>query len=146
MFKILTIPFNEETSSFCDEILNDFCLNKQLNSYRVEFFTCRDKSYWTLFLDYAEIIEKIEPGKVTEKLTKAEEAFFEKLREWRRGKAEVGGVPVYIIATNNELTQIVKTKPKNMEALRTIKGIGQKKIEKFGKEVVKLVTVFFEES
>ncbi len=146
MFKILTIPFDEATSSFCDEILNDFCLNKQLNSYRVEFFACRDKAYWTLFLDYAEIIEKKEPGKRIEDLTKPEKAFFEKLREWRKQKAEEGGVPVYIIATNSELTQIVKVKPKNMEVLHTIKGFGKKKIEKFGQEVVKLVKVFFEES
>ncbi|MCP5004074.1 MAG: hypothetical protein GY941_09050 [Planctomycetes bacterium] len=145
MLKILTIPFDEDSSTFCDEILNDFCLNKHLKSYSVEFFVCRDKPYWTLFLDYTEIIEKRVPGKKAENLTKPEEAFFEKLREWRMEKARSGGVPVYIIATNSELTQIVKVKPKNIETLRTIKGFGKKKIDKFGKEVLKLVKVFFEE-
>ena len=58
MFSIITIPFEQKTKGFDDELLNKFVLNKQVKSHRAEFFQNSDVSYWTVFLEYEPIISK----------------------------------------------------------------------------------------
>ena len=38
MFKIATIPFNRNTKSFDEELLNRVVVNKQVTAYRAELF------------------------------------------------------------------------------------------------------------
>ena len=68
---------------------------------------------------------------------------FKKLREWRREKAQQEGIPVFIIANNSELMEVIKKTPKTIEALRQIRGFGKKKIERYGKEIVNLIQLFY---
>ena len=58
MFSIITIPFEQKTKGFDDELLNKFVLNKQVKSHRAEFFQNSDVSYGTVFLEYDPIISK----------------------------------------------------------------------------------------
>ncbi|MFO7601956.1 MAG: hypothetical protein R6X27_19420 [Candidatus Desulfacyla sp.] len=38
MFKIITIPFDRNTKSFDDDLLNRLVVNKQVKTYRAELF------------------------------------------------------------------------------------------------------------
>lgn len=139
-FRILTIPFNPDKGAFLEEDLNRFCLNKKIKTWQAEFFTSTKKAYWTVFLEYEEVLE---PAKKQDHLSEPEKLLFQRLKEWRKQKAEAGGVPVYIIATNGELNELIKKTPKTIEALKAIRGFGQKKIEKYGKELTDLITNFY---
>ncbi|MDR0623025.1 MAG: HRDC domain-containing protein [Treponema sp.] len=143
-FEILTIPFNSDTALFnCDD-LNRFCVNKKVVNSKTEFFNVNGKAYWSVFLEYDSLLETRSAGPDTRGLTEAGKLCYEKLRVWRRERAEKEGVPPFVIARNSQLAEIVKTEPKTLEALKTINGFGNKKVEKYGQDITGIITAFFE--
>ena len=145
MFKILTIPFDRRTKGFDEEALSRFILNKKLRSYRAEFFRDGNDVYWTVLLEYDPLIETAHEGE-TKGLDEAQKMLLERLKVWRKERAEKDGVPVYIVGTNRELADIVRNVPRTLEALKSIKGFGKGKITKYGNEITEIITVFFEKS
>lgn len=139
-FRIITIPFSPEKEIFAEEDLNSFLLNKHLKSWQAQFFTKGEKAYWTVFLEYENGVPR---AKNTEKLSEPQALLYQRLREWRKEKADAGGVPVFLVATNQELLSVVKQAPQSLEALKNIRGFGNKKIEKYGKELIKLIQTFY---
>jgi len=70
---------------------------------------------------------------------------YQRLREWRKAKAEAQGVPVYVIANNRQLLDLVRLPPRSVEALRQIRGFGKKRIARYGQELVALVAAFHDQ-
>jgi hypothetical protein len=70
---------------------------------------------------------------------------FQTLREWRAEKAQEMGVPHFHILHQKTLIQIVVNLPDSINALMKIKGIGKKLAEKYGQELVALVTDYREQ-
>ena len=48
--------------------------------------------------------------------------------------------------SNMQLEQIITQKCVTLEHLKTIKGIGKSKIDKYGKEIIEIVKVFYEQN
>ena len=65
---------------------------------------------------------------------------FEQLRQWRRSEAESRGVPPYIIFSDRTLREIARARPATLTALRDVYGIGEAKLEAFGRGVLDVVT------
>ena len=145
MFKILTIPFDRGTKTFDEEILDKFFLNKAVKSYRPAFFQDGSDSYWTLLVEYDPLIGT-SGERETKGLDPEQRMLLERLKAWRKERAEKDGVPVYIVGTNKQLIDMVKNTPRTIEALKAIKGFGKGKTDKYGKEITDLITAFFEKS
>ncbi|WP_305092125.1 ATP-dependent DNA helicase UvrD2 [Prescottella sp. R16] len=64
---------------------------------------------------------------------------FEALKEWRRDKAREAKVPAYVVFTDNTLQAIAEQQPRDERALTGISGIGAKKLEQYGAEVLAVV-------
>lgn len=64
---------------------------------------------------------------------------FQKLKEWRNNTARKESMPVYRIFQNKTLEDIVEIMPKNKKELLGIKGIKERKFEKYGKDVLDLI-------
>jgi ATP-dependent DNA helicase RecQ len=45
-------------------------------------------------------------------------------------------VPPYVLATNKQLAEIVKSRPQSMAELMMIEGIGKAKAEKYGPDIL----------
>jgi superfamily II DNA helicase RecQ len=143
-FEIMTVPFNSDTSIFnCDD-LNRFCLNKRVISHKSEFFNVNGKAFWSVFLEYDTLLETKDTGPETRSLTEAGKLCYEKLRVWRRERAEKEGVPPFVIARNSQLVDIIKNETKTLEALKMVNGFGNKKVEKYGKDITGIISAFFE--
>jgi len=69
-----------------------------------------------------------------------DEALFDRLRDWRKGRAEEEKVPAYVVFTDLTLQAIAEVKPADTAALLRINGIGSAKLDKYGEEVLALVT------
>ena len=67
---------------------------------------------------------------------------FERLKQWRKEKAYKERIKPYIIFSDTSLISICNSKPKNVEELLEIRGVGSKKIEKYGEEILKLINEF----
>ncbi|MBV6493785.1 MAG: Ribonuclease D [Turneriella sp.] len=138
-FKIITIPFDKKSRCFFEDVLNEFCLNKIVLTKKIRFFQDQNGAYWTVFLEYSEVLQKTNAA---EALPEADQLLFERLREWRKGKADEKGFPVYVVCNNAQLREIALDKPTTFEGLKKIKGFGQKKVEDYGDEVLKITRAF----
>jgi DNA helicase-2/ATP-dependent DNA helicase PcrA len=68
-----------------------------------------------------------------------DEALFERLREWRRSRADEDSVPAYVVFTDATLQLIAELKPRTPQALLGISGIGRQKLDRYGADVLELV-------
>jgi ATP-dependent DNA helicase RecQ len=64
---------------------------------------------------------------------------FEKLREWRAGVAKEQAVPAYIVFGDATLRGIALTKPATLDELSVISGVGEKKLEAYGSQLLEVV-------
>jgi hypothetical protein len=67
---------------------------------------------------------------------------FQALKDWRAAKAGEAGAPHYQILHQSVLIQIAAALPDSPSALMSIKGIGKRIFEKFGKELLALVSSY----
>ena len=58
------------------------------------------------------------------------------LREWRRTMAREQGVAAFVVMHDSTLDEICRMQPQSIAELRTITGIGERKAELFGQEVL----------
>ena len=72
-------------------------------------------------------------------MNKNNQNLFEQLRKWRNKAAEAVGVKPFMILQNSVLEEIAKIKPSKPEELATIKGMGKRRIEKYGQTVLEIV-------
>ncbi|MBJ8348787.1 ATP-dependent DNA helicase UvrD2 [Antrihabitans sp. YC2-6] len=61
------------------------------------------------------------------------------LKKWRLDKSRELNVPAFVVFTDNTLTAIAEQQPTDDRALVAIPGIGAKKLERFGSDVLSLV-------
>ena len=66
--------------------------------------------------------------------------FFDALRQWRADKAREQGVPAYVILHDRTLLELAAHRPETAEALLEIPGIGQAKAERYGEELLDVLT------
>ncbi len=71
-----------------------------------------------------------------EQMDMAARTRFEALRSWRREQAAVQHVPPYVIFQDKTLLEIALVEPGTLEALGHVSGVGQGKLERYGKGVL----------
>jgi len=67
------------------------------------------------------------------------QSVFDKLRWWRVETARTHNVPAYVIFPDATLREIARQQPASLPALRAISGVGDKKLESYGKEIIELI-------
>ncbi len=72
-------------------------------------------------------------------LTGMAQELFERLRAWRVEAARRHGVPAYVIFHDATLMEIARLRPESLDTLRGISGIGARKLEAYGSDIVGLV-------
>jgi len=68
-----------------------------------------------------------------------DEALFESLRTLRREIAAERGVPAYVVLHDATLRELASVRPTVVEALRHIRGFGEKKLTDFGARVIECI-------
>ncbi len=72
-------------------------------------------------------------------LDSIEMEIYEALSEWRNHKANEENLAPFIIAHNSWLKQIIKMRPKSNKELYGIKGFGERRVNKYGKEIIAII-------
>lgn len=72
-------------------------------------------------------------------LSDSEQAIFDKLRWWRVETARKHNVPAYVIFHDATMREIAKAKPVSLDDLRVVSGVGEKKLQTYGEEIVALI-------
>ncbi len=70
----------------------------------------------------------------------ADAALLARLKEWRHGKAREEDIPEFMILHQSTMMRIASALPSSPEALKGIRGMGKKKVGRFGEEILRLVS------
>jgi DNA helicase-2/ATP-dependent DNA helicase PcrA len=65
---------------------------------------------------------------------------FERLRAWRSSAAQAASVPAYVVFNDSTLQAIAETRPATLRELGGLPGIGAKKLELYGEDVLATVS------
>ncbi len=79
------------------------------------------------------------PAKATAELAPEDAPTFESLREWRRQTADAAGMPPYIVFSDRTLVAIAAARPATRGHLARVPGVGPKKLDEYGEDVLRLV-------
>ncbi len=78
-------------------------------------------------------------GRCADCPTTYDEAVFERLREWRKQRAEADSVPAFVVCTDATLELVAEFLPRTELALLKINGIGKAKVDKYGEDLLALM-------
>ena len=67
-------------------------------------------------------------------------ALFDRLREWRRKRAQADGVPAYVVFHDRTLAEIAERRPRDWADLAAVAGVGPAKLERYADEVLAVVS------
>lgn len=135
--KIFTIPIVGGES--LTEEMNLFLRTKKVLQVEEHIFEIANGGFWCFRIKYLESgrqsfgfgeKEKVDYREV---LSPAEFERFSSMREIRKKVASEEGIPAYAIWTDEEMSEIAKVAVLTLAELKKVKGIGEKKVEKYGK-------------
>lgn len=92
------------------------------------------KSYIAFVKNLSQLTQKQETPKDLEL-----DDLYQKLKTWRKAQVEEEKLPAFCIFSNQVLEGIVKKRPQIKEELLNIKGFGEKKFEKYGKQILEII-------
>lgn len=120
------------TSKFVKNFINQLLIKK--------IVSLKEGTYSMLKLNSNSMKVLTENKQVILKLEEEEKPInkelFETLKKWRRKKALEENIKPYIIFSDSTLIEISNKRPKNLEELLEVRGIGEKKINKYGEEIL----------
>ena len=67
---------------------------------------------------------------------------FDILKKWRRDKAHIENIKPYIIFSDSTLIEIVNKRPKTKEELLELRGVGEKKVDKYSTELFNILNIY----
>ncbi|MBN2001135.1 HRDC domain-containing protein [candidate division KSB1 bacterium] len=133
--KIFTIPVGDNGSAV--EELNRFLRGNKIIQIENQFVSHANGAYWCFCVQYIEASGNQNYGKkkIDYKFILDEATFarFSKLREIRKKVAADEGIPAFAVFTDEELAGLAKLETITRKTMLTVKGIGDKKVERFAK-------------
>lgn len=139
--KLFTIPICD-TGIFSDE-LNRFLRSNKILEVENHLISNENGASWCFCVKYIESAWAAPSGDRAKTDYRNEldpETFeiFSRLRAVRKQLALEEAIPAYAICTDQELAAMAKLKEISPNQLATIKGFGEKKLEKYGKRLTEL--------
>ncbi|MBN1467017.1 HRDC domain-containing protein [candidate division KSB1 bacterium] len=134
--KLFTVPIGDNGEAV-DE-MNRFLRGNKILQVDSQLVNLDRDAFWTFCIRY---IEKgaqtagADRVKVDYRYVLDEATFakFSKLRELRKKVAAEEGLPAYAVFTDEELAGLAKLDVISRKTMLSVKGIGDKKVERFGK-------------
>jgi len=66
---------------------------------------------------------------------------FTALKAWRAEVAKEHGLPAYVIFHDATLAEMARAKPTSLDEMSTISGVGTKKLEAYGREILRVLAL-----
>jgi len=137
--KLFTIPIGDSGTAL--EEMNRFLKGNKILEVQNQLISNENGAYWCFCVRYIEkafIPADESKAKVDYKQILDEATFqkFSKLREIRKKVAAEEGLPAFAVFTDEELAGLAKLETITPQSMLTIKGIGDKKVERFAKHFI----------
>lgn len=132
-----------------EEEINKFLRSAKVLEIKRDLVQDGERSYWTICILYLEGAGSDQNAKIKvdykDRLSEVEFKLFCKLRTIRKQLADEDAVPAFAVFTDYELSEIAKLPEIAVSTINKIKGIGTKKIEKYGQKFCDMVSNNFNE-
>ncbi len=118
-----------------NEEMNKFLRSKRVLQVQNQIVNSEQGAFWCFcikYLDEYSAGQKKEQLDYRELLDEASFKRFSEMRKIRKQVAEEEAIPAYAIFTNEELAELAKIEGLTDAKMKSVKGIGQKKVEKYG--------------
>jgi superfamily II DNA helicase RecQ len=143
-FQLFSVPISDDGGALAE--LNKFLRTHKVLEVEQQLISLKNGGQWHFCIKYlANAVVETKPNTTAkidyrDVLDEKTFAVFSVLREFRKTIAETHGLPVYAVFTNEELANIARLDAINADNLKKIHGIGEKKVERFGKQLMELYT------
>jgi superfamily II DNA helicase RecQ len=137
-FKFFMIPASNAVEAEAE--LNAFVRSHRVLTVNRQLVADGQASYWAVAVEYLD--GKPGQGKAAgggersrvdykDVLDEQQFAVFSRLRDLRKEIAETEGLPIYVIFTNEQLAEMVRSKVTSKAAMSKIEGVGEGKVTKY---------------
>lgn len=143
--KVINYELDKVTTyGLMKEYSSNFIKSIIKNLLELKYIDLKPGTYSMLILNNRSIKVLKSEEKVFMKLEKMEDEVINKdiynaLKSWRKIKAIKENIRPYIIFSDRTLIDISNIKPENKESLMNIRGMGEKKLQKYGEEILELI-------
>ena len=149
--KVFNIRLTKEYLKFDQKIVNEFLEKVEMKKSSTSLVEGK-VNFWSIIIHYLEKSKSesnSELGtenksekkpKLTESdLTKDELIIVDCLKQWRTEKAQEEMLPAYMILSNLDIYSVAKEKPTNFSELLNVHGFGEKKVDKYGDDIISVL-------
>jgi len=143
--KLFTFRFDPDTFVFDDKALQEFILDKEVLDYSEHFFVHENLPHILIIISYRLSQEGLQTvkykkyGSSIPDLDEAEKNVFNALKTWRLERAKTEGVPAYMIASNQQLTDMIRKKIRTKPGLQQVYKFGKAKIDQYGDQIIAIL-------
>lgn len=142
--RVFTLRLHDDYLSHDHEAMNSFLNTVQVKKTASEFIY-GELNQWSILVYYEQQAKGVSqhtasaPKLPDIELNFEEQKLFEALKHWRAGKAQVMQIQQFMICHNRELMMLAKIKPQSVDELSAIRGFGDQKVARYGKELIDIV-------
>ena len=146
--RVLTLRFDSRIGAFDDGPLREFLSGRDATAIQEYFFEWKGVPHLAVLVTYA-LDPPVESKSNREdakdgsgwrsQIAEADIPLLNAIRDWRAERASREGIPPYMVCTNKQLAAMIKVRPQSLTRLATIDGVGKKKLEKYGQELLALL-------
>lgn len=140
--KIFAIPIMAGTDDV--EVINKFLRSVKVLEISKQLVTIGTSAYWSFCVSYLPVNQGDYSSTYSKKidykevLNEPDFQRFSQLRKIRKQLADEDAVPAFAVFTDSELSEIARADSVTIDSLSQIKGIGIKKLEKYGRKLCDL--------
>ena len=143
--KVFDLTMSSETGTLDDSLLESFLEGKDIVSCTDHLVVHREELHLVLVVTYRLPSDTRRSHGSSRKdwrttLEPDDAATYDRLRTWRNERAKRDGVPPYLVFNNRQLASMAGTMPCSLSALREIDGVGAASCEKYGAEVLEVLS------
>ncbi|HQP96784.1 MAG TPA: HRDC domain-containing protein, partial [Myxococcota bacterium] len=151
--RILTIQWDTRTGMFDDSVLRNYLVNRELVRCVPQFFEHKGLPCWSLYIE-TNVIQGVVASDLSAPERQAASAAvaaqmsefdeiqkirYERIVAWRAEAAMREGLKSYMICTNRDAMELARTAPATLAALGRVHGFGEKKLAKYGREILEIL-------
>ena len=139
--KVFNIRLDKENCQQDQSRMNSFLDSVEVKLTSTNFVTTGTIDFWSAVVFYELKKSDSKPTEVIE-LNEQENEIFTALKQWRNDLAQKLGWSSFRICHNSHLISIVKSKPQNLDELKTVKGFGASITLNYGDDILSVLNAF----
>lgn len=136
--KVCNIRLDKKHLQADQDQMNAFLDSVNVKLTSSNFVTTGTTDYWSVLIFY-EAKKPMSSPLEENNLVGEDKQKYINLKAWRNNKAAELNMPHYVISHNSELIKLATSKPKTLSELKKIKGFGETKVAKYGKELLEVI-------